>query len=96
VLRKCDRGPDRIESKAKQRDCQSKLLPSKQAIVFGIVHNTRLGQSSRQQAATGGGQRRSEMCLGARLGHIASTKWGKRRYLAMETLLNLLPEEAAA
>jgi predicted proteasome-type protease len=26
----------------------------------------------------------------------ASTKWGKRRYLAMETLLYPLPEEAAA
>ena len=36
------------------------------------------------------------MCLAARLRHIASTKWGKRRYLAMEQLLNLLPEEAAA
>src|SRR5512141_3256590 len=36
------------------------------------------------------------LLLAARLRHIASTKWGKRRYLAMETLLNPLPEEAAA
>lgn len=36
------------------------------------------------------------MLTAARLRHIASTKWGKRRYLAMETLLNPLPEEAAA
>src|SRR5207302_6013299 len=36
------------------------------------------------------------MLVAARLRHIASTKWGKRRYLAMETLLNPLPEEAAA
>jgi len=28
--------------------------------------------------------------------HIAGATWGKRRYLAMETLLNPLPEEAAA
>ena len=28
------------------------------------------------------------MLVAARLRHIASTKWGKRRYLAMETLLN--------
>jgi putative transposase len=34
--------------------------------------------------------------VAARLRHIASTKWSKRRYLAMETLLNPLPEEAAA
>src|SRR6266540_1151548 len=33
------------------------------------------------------------MLVAARLRHIASTKWGKRRYLAMETLLNPLPEE---
>ena len=36
------------------------------------------------------------MLVAARLRHIASTKWGKRRYLAMETLLQPLPEEAAA
>jgi transposase-like protein len=36
------------------------------------------------------------MLVAARLRHIASTKWGKRRYLAMETLLNPLPEEVAA
>jgi len=36
------------------------------------------------------------MLVAARLRHIASTKWGKRRYLAMETLPNPLPEEAAA
>jgi len=34
--------------------------------------------------------------VAARLQHIASTKWGKGRFLAMETLLNPLPEEAAA
>ena len=28
------------------------------------------------------------MLVAARLRHIASTKWGKRRYLAMERLLN--------
>ena len=33
------------------------------------------------------------MLAAARLLHIASTKWGKRRYLATETLLNPLPEE---
>jgi len=36
------------------------------------------------------------MLVAARLRHIASTKWGKRRYLAMETLLHPLPEEVAA
>jgi len=36
------------------------------------------------------------MLVAARLRHIASTKWGKRRYLTMETLLNPLPEAAAA
>jgi putative transposase len=36
------------------------------------------------------------MLVAARLRHIASTKWGKRRYLAMETLLNPVHEEAAA
>ena len=36
------------------------------------------------------------MLVAARLRHIANTKWGRRRYLAMETLLNPLPEEAAA
>ena len=33
--------------------------------------------------------------VAARLRHIASTKWGKRRYLAMETLLHPLPEEGS-
>ena len=28
------------------------------------------------------------MLVAARLRHIAPTRWGKRRYLAMETLLN--------
>ena len=36
------------------------------------------------------------MLVAARLRHIASTRWGKRRYLAMETLLDLIHEEAAA
>src|SRR6059058_5473346 len=36
------------------------------------------------------------MLVAARLRHIASTKWGKRRYLAMETLLNPIREEVAA
>jgi len=36
------------------------------------------------------------MLVAARLRHIASTKWGTRRYLAMESLLNPLSEEAAA
>ena len=31
----------------------------------------------------------------ARLRHIASTKWGTRRYLAMDTLLHPVQEEAA-
>jgi hypothetical protein len=35
------------------------------------------------------------MLVAARLRHIATTKWGKRRYLAMETLFNPLPDEAA-
>jgi hypothetical protein len=35
------------------------------------------------------------MLVAARLRHIASTKWGKRRHLAMEALLNP-PQEAAA
>ena len=35
------------------------------------------------------------MLVAARLRHIASTKWGKRRYLAMETLMNPIQEEAA-
>jgi N-acyl homoserine lactone hydrolase len=30
------------------------------------------------------------------MGHIASTKWGKRRYLSMEALLNPAKQEAAA
>ena len=36
------------------------------------------------------------MLVAARLRHIASTKWGKRRYLAMETLLNPIHQEVAA
>jgi len=36
------------------------------------------------------------MLVAARLRHIANTKWGKGRYLTMETLLNPLPQEAAA
>src|SRR5437899_6976560 len=32
------------------------------------------------------------MLVAARLRHIASTKWGKRRYLAMETLLHPFPK----
>ena len=34
--------------------------------------------------------------VAARLRHIAATKWGKRRYLVMETLLNPAKQEAAA
>jgi len=36
------------------------------------------------------------MLVAARLRHIASTQWGKRRYLVMETLLNPAKQEAAA
>jgi hypothetical protein len=36
------------------------------------------------------------MLVAARLRHIASTKWGKRRYLAMEALLNPAKQEEAA
>src|ERR1700759_1546942 len=36
------------------------------------------------------------MLVAARLRHIASTKWGKRRYLVMEALLNPAKQEAAA
>ena len=36
------------------------------------------------------------MLVAARLRHIASTRWGKRRYLAMESLLNPTQQEAAA
>jgi transposase-like protein len=36
------------------------------------------------------------MLVAARLRHIASTKWGKRRYLAMEWLLNPAKQESAA
>ena len=36
------------------------------------------------------------MLVAARLRHIASTKWGKRRYLVMEPLLNPAKQEAAA
>jgi hypothetical protein len=33
------------------------------------------------------------MLVAARLRHIASTKWGRRRYLAMELLLNPAKQE---
>jgi len=36
------------------------------------------------------------MLVAARPRHIASTKWGRRRYLAMELLLNPAKQEAAA
>jgi len=36
------------------------------------------------------------MLVAARLRHIASTKWGKRRYLAMEALFAPVEEAAAA
>ena len=36
------------------------------------------------------------MLVAARLRHVASTKWGTCRYLAMESLLNPLSQEAAA
>jgi transposase-like protein len=36
------------------------------------------------------------MLVAARLRHIASTKWGKRRYLAMERLLNPAKQEQEA
>jgi putative transposase len=36
------------------------------------------------------------MLVAARLRHVASPRWGKRRYLAMETLLNPIHQEAAA
>jgi hypothetical protein len=36
------------------------------------------------------------MLTAARLRHIASTKWGKRRYLVMELLLNPAKQEGAA
>ncbi|MFI4879858.1 MAG: transposase, partial [Steroidobacterales bacterium] len=36
------------------------------------------------------------MLVAARLRHIASTRWGRRRYLAMENLLNPIREEVAA
>src|ERR1700758_4869348 len=36
------------------------------------------------------------MLSAARLRHIASTKWGKRRYMRMDTLLNPAKQEAAA
>jgi hypothetical protein len=36
------------------------------------------------------------MLAAARLRHIASTKWGKRRYMLMEALLNPAKQEAAA
>ena len=36
------------------------------------------------------------MLAAARLRHIASTKWGKRRYMLMDALLNPAKQEAAA
>ena len=36
------------------------------------------------------------MLVAARLRHIASTKWGQRRYLLMDTLLNPNKQEAVA
>jgi len=36
------------------------------------------------------------MLVAARLRHIASTKWGKRRYMLLEPLLNPAKQEAAA
>jgi putative transposase len=36
------------------------------------------------------------MLVAARLRHIASTRWGRRRYLVMESLLNPIREEVAA
>jgi putative transposase len=36
------------------------------------------------------------MLVAARLRHIASTKWGKRRYLVMDPLLNPAKQEEAA
>jgi transposase-like protein len=36
------------------------------------------------------------MLVAARLRHIASTKWGKRRYMQMESLLNPAKQEEAA
>ena len=36
------------------------------------------------------------MLVAARLRHIATTKWGKRRYLRMELLLNPAKQEAVA
>jgi hypothetical protein len=36
------------------------------------------------------------MLTAARLRHIALTKWGKQRYLVMDTLLNPAEQEVAA
>ena len=36
------------------------------------------------------------MLTAARLRHVASTRWGKRRYLSMDALLNPAKQEAAA
>jgi hypothetical protein len=36
------------------------------------------------------------MLTAARLRYVASTKWGKRRYLSMDALLNPAKQEAAA
>ena len=36
------------------------------------------------------------MLVAARLRHIASTKWGKRRYLAMKRLLNPAKQDQEA
>jgi hypothetical protein len=35
------------------------------------------------------------MLVAARLRHISWTKWGKRRYLVMETLLNAANQEGS-
>ena len=36
------------------------------------------------------------MLVAARLRHIASTKWGRQRYMAMDNLLNPAGQEVAA
>ncbi len=63
-------------------------------------------QSAEADCAAGAGNHRNGyskktvltelMLVAARLRHIAATKWGKRRYLLMETLLNPAKQEAAA
>jgi hypothetical protein len=37
-----------------------------------------------------------QVLVAARLRHIASTRWGRRRYMAMQSLLNPIREEVAA